>query len=404
MSRRFTPKKHIILDLDETLVNTKFLQPYLSNTAGRRFLQSNIHDIQSNIYSKRVNILLHQLAKDNKLTIYTNSPVNYAKAVMRKHNLPDVLVVGNAKKPNKELLERIISDSGIRKSRTYLIGDSARDILNAHQAEIVPIGVSWGYSTFEQLAEAEAREIITDSEDFLNLLNVISRTDLEYIPRRKPDRKDFFTDGDYNPDIQHHFLEDYFPWRSRDRNDFTNWVLGFKKIKDHTHDEIKNNAREEYFYEGEIKSEGYHLKGNLAVLQSQLIRLVHNIGIKGSTEVMAAPNSCPHYCYKTDVNHLVAGVIADKRNYSFYSTRIFERVHPSNESHSSKERNNIYDHLETIGIDEDVHFLTRARNLIIFDDIYTSGTQAKALGIIAREKGYQGNIYFVTLGKTISGF
>jgi len=42
--------------------------------------------------------------------------------------------------------------------------------------------------------------------------------------------------------------------------------------------------------------------------------------------------------------------------------------------------------------------------LIIFDDIYTTGTQAKALGIIAREKGFQGNIHFITLGKTINRY
>ncbi len=398
------PKKHIILDLDETIVNTRFLQPYLSNSDGRKYLQDNITDIQSTTYSRRVDIMLHNIAKHHKLTFYTNSPEGYARLVIQKHNLPETQIIGNAKKPNKELLEKIISDSGIRKSRTYLIGDSARDILNAHQVSIVPIGVTWGYSTFQQLAEAEAKEIITKPEELLDLFSVITKTDLEYVPRKKPNRKEFFTDGNYDPEFEHHFLEEYFPWNSGDKNDFTSWVLSFKKTKDYTHDEIKETIKEQYFYDGELINKRYHLKGNLAVLQSQLIRLVHNLNLRGKTEIMAAPNSCPHYCYKSDINQLTSGVIAEKRGNDFYPQRTFERVHPSQESHSSNRRNNIYDHLETIGIDEDIHYLTRAENLVIFDDIFTTGTQAKALGIIAREKGFQGNIHFVTLGKTISGY
>lgn len=55
------------------------------------------------------------------------------------------------------------------------------------------------------------------------------------------------------------------------------------------------------------------------------------------------------------------------------------------------------------GLIEDVH-LGNMKSVVIFDDVMTSGAQISAIGRILRSYGFNGNIYAVTLGRTVNEF
>ena len=65
-------------------------------------------------------------------------------------------------KPNPDMLNQIMKETGIDKSKLVMIGDSIYDIQMAKNAGTKSIGVAWGYHSTEDLLEAGA-DVIADS-------------------------------------------------------------------------------------------------------------------------------------------------------------------------------------------------------------------------------------------------
>ena len=395
---------HIIFDLDDTLVNTSRLRPYMGTRAGREHVVQNILYLNTELCHPALEELVDVCDKfGDTISIVTNSPQDSARAVLNKHRiLPNARVYGNAHKPSSTYLEIAVQDSGVPKEETIVIGDSAIDILAAHGAEIASIGAAWGYSSQEQLELAEPQEIVDDPALLLDAITRFEEGELEYEPRSNPEDFSFLPVSEFdtpNPDFSHAFLDIYQPWSGGSQvfTDFSSRVLRFKSAKGFSLEEIKNNACDQYFAGGSLRR-GHVYKNVLVNFIVQMRGLLEKMGLDGNVLFVAAPNSFPEFCYKTDINQLfLHNVVKDHPVHAISRERVLSRVFPKQEAHILGARSG-HGHYRTIGLRNNE--LASYDSAVLFDDVFTSGTQISGLAKILRYFDFSGDFYAVTLGKT----
>ena len=74
-------------------------------------------------------------------------------------------------KPDPQMLEFALAETGAKTSETVMIGDTTYDIEMAKAAGITAIGVSWGYHAPEDLKTAGASFIVDSAGELGTLLN-----------------------------------------------------------------------------------------------------------------------------------------------------------------------------------------------------------------------------------------
>ncbi len=65
-------------------------------------------------------------------------------------------------KPHPDMLHRALAETGAEASMTVMIGDTTFDIEMARSAQVLAIGVSWGYHDADELQAAGAHVLIDD--------------------------------------------------------------------------------------------------------------------------------------------------------------------------------------------------------------------------------------------------
>lgn len=394
---------HIIFDLDNTLVNTARLRPYMNTRAGREHVTANIRHMPTEICHPALEELIYVCEKfGDTLSVVTNSPQDYARAILGKHRiLRNADIYANAHKPSSTYLELAVQMSGVPKEETVLVGDSAVDVLAAHAAELASIAVAWGYSSQEQLELAEPHELVTDPVLLLDALVRFENNEFEYEPRTNPGDFDFLPETEFetpDPDIEHAFLGVYYPWHDRQRfNEFSGRIIRFKNSKDFSLQEINNLVYDQYFAGGRLRRS--HVYKNVLLDFVKKIRgLLEKMDIDGNVLFVASPNSFPEFCYKTDVNQVfLQNVLKNHPDFEISRERVLSRVFPKLESHTIGS-NSPEVHYRTVGFSEaDLEEYDAA---VLFDDVFTSGTQVTSLAKTLRYFGFAGEFYAVTLGKT----
>ncbi len=73
-------------------------------------------------------------------------------------------------KPNPDMLFRAMDETGVTAARTAMIGDTTFDMLMARGADVIAIGVTWGYHDAEELSTAGARALVEHFTDLPGLL------------------------------------------------------------------------------------------------------------------------------------------------------------------------------------------------------------------------------------------
>lgn len=73
------------------------------------------------------------------------------------------------RKPDPTGLLRMIDDLGVRADRVAYVGDSGGDMTVAVRAGAVPVGVSWGYRSVDDLRAAGMRYLLESPDDLLRL-------------------------------------------------------------------------------------------------------------------------------------------------------------------------------------------------------------------------------------------
>lgn len=94
------------------------------------------------------------------LAVLTNKPVRFSERMMERLGLGRHFVRiygGNSfepkKKPDPVGIHALLSETGLRREKTIMVGDSSVDIRTARNAEVRACGVTWGFQPETFLAE-----------------------------------------------------------------------------------------------------------------------------------------------------------------------------------------------------------------------------------------------------------
>ena len=101
---------------------------------------------------------LERLAGDSHLAVLTNKPVRFSVSMLEGLGILKLFAAvygGNSferKKPDPAGILQILADTGGAREDTWMIGDSAVDVLTGRNAGVTTCGVTWGYAvdTFER--------------------------------------------------------------------------------------------------------------------------------------------------------------------------------------------------------------------------------------------------------------
>ncbi len=387
-------KPHFIFDFDSTLVNSSCLRDYFTTSEGKEYVISHASEFPTTLAEPQICDLIYSAQKFGKVSVLTNANEHYARTFLDKHSFPRLNVVGNAKKPLAYGLELLLENSGISKEQSILIGDSPHDILAAHASKIVSVGVTWGAFSSEYLTQSEPQKLVKDVPQLVEVLNTFLDSKISYKERDDP-KNHFFVKEDtlFKEDFPIISLDTYYPPVLRKGDEFSSDILRYKTMKNFTVEEINKGARDVFFY----NSSFIHKKKFLDVFfnfSNRITEKIQSLNLKGSTLLLSAPNSFPEYCYQFDVNHIFTKVVASSLNFKWYESRLLRRVYPKEEAHNLGSREEKV-HYRTIGYKLNEKLV--ADNILLFDDVTTSGSQIKSLGAILRAKDFRGNLYGLAL-------
>lgn len=107
------------------------------------------------------------------LAVLSNKP-DFAVRMTVEHFFPGIFSSvlgageGIALKPDPTALLNMLADLGVTPADTAYVGDSEPDVLTAANASVaLPVAVSWGFRTREQLLSAGAENIIGSPKELL---------------------------------------------------------------------------------------------------------------------------------------------------------------------------------------------------------------------------------------------
>ena len=125
---------------------------------------------------KGIKILLEQLVSQNiPLAILSNKPDKFTKLYVKKllGDIPFIVVSGQKKevkkKPHPAGALDIAQKLQIDSQDIYFVGDTPTDMQTAKNANMIAVGVSWGFRTVAELEQNGADFIIKTPEDLLLL-------------------------------------------------------------------------------------------------------------------------------------------------------------------------------------------------------------------------------------------
>ncbi|MBS3124315.1 HAD family hydrolase [Candidatus Woesearchaeota archaeon] len=392
----------LLFDLDETLVSTAHLQPYFTTNEGKEYIANNIDQIPTELKHPELLKLVRSYHKNESAIILTNSPPAYARNLLNKHGFPaDLPVYAALNKPHLPLLERMLREENINLEEAIFVGDSAIDILSAHAIDIASTAVTWGNtSTEEQLKRAEPQKIVSDYQDLEKAISDFENRAYSYQPRLDPDNY-LQVDNRINQqdEVELNILDlgKYIPYSRGNSDQFSKEIMRFKKCKNHLLREIKANSRDKFFYNGQVRDGSTFISALTHFLKLAAPHLEKRI-FPADTCLIPLPNSLPEYCYKTDINLLFTRDLAKLTGKKVINERIAYRLEPVQEAHLGGSRSEER-HYRSSGF-LNLEKINGASQIVLFDDITTSGSQLKAFARMLRFCGFKGKISAMVLGKT----
>lgn len=392
--------KHLLIDLDDCLVETSALRVYRKTPSGRAFVTQNIDKMPTRLADRRLVELVKKYHNQKKATIVTNSPKDYATAVLKKHGFPDVPVIGAAKKPWFGSLENLVGDNG---KDFVMIGDSPKDVLPAHLLNIVSIGTTWYQElSSDYLALSEPTKTAKTVDELLSILEDVESEKINPSPFKLPNEFKYLPEREFwkpAPEIDWASIGNYIPY-SEGGDEFSSDILNYKNIKEIWPQDI-NRATIQFFSTKQQRIMGWkRYSSALVYFAKKVAKIIEETELEGSTLLVPAPNSNPRYCYRSFPNEMLAlevsHILNDKKLYD-PEKRIIYRTLPKPKASETNNRNRDFN-LLSLGVKPD--FNSNPDNVVILDDVRTSGSQIECVAKVLRYFGVGKNYYAIVLGQT----
>ncbi|MNF90551.1 Phosphoglycolate phosphatase [compost metagenome] len=122
-----------------------------------------------------VELLDDLVSRDIKLAVFSNKADELTKKIASEifpdyFNTAVGLSTEALKKPNPFEALEISKNWNLKTEEIIFIGDSDIDMLTATNANMFPLGVSWGYRTEEELIASGAKLVINTPSDLIEIL------------------------------------------------------------------------------------------------------------------------------------------------------------------------------------------------------------------------------------------
>jgi phosphoglycolate phosphatase len=126
-------------------------------------------------YAGIVDLLDDLVSRDIKLAVFSNKADELTKKIASEifpdyFNTAVGLSTEALKKPNPFEAIEISKNWKLKTEEIIFIGDSDIDMLTATNANMFPLGVSWGYRTEEELIASGAKLVINTPSDLIEIL------------------------------------------------------------------------------------------------------------------------------------------------------------------------------------------------------------------------------------------
>jgi len=385
-------KKTVVFDFDNVIANLRFLEPFKSTKSGRNFLSST--NIEIKIKEKEgIREVLHNIESNKKINSQIIISNNLERRIFESLNLGiNIPIISNVKVKN------------YGSQNLLFVTDKSSLIHTAYGFNVATIGVDWGYNLKDQLERAGAGKIISKTENIVNIVNSFQKENFGWVEKNEFDnlKTTKISESLMNTEIQNYNIMNYYPYGSNKemfRASGSDKILNFKAAKDFSLKEIKNGEYDKYYYNGLKNS--YKFIDTITDFYSSLREKIYSLDISGKTIIIALPNSQPEFNYRCDINHQMANTLNEEFAGFEFDRRVLERFKKVDASHINSISRNLFIHYGSIGF-RDEQIGNDVKNIILFDDITTSNTQLTASADIIRNGiGFNGNIYGITLGKTI---
>lgn len=158
---------------EEERDNTALLEKVLNDF---NILYKEYYLINTRPYEGIIN-LIHTLSdRGVKLAVLSNKPTEYVIKIIEYYFKPKTFKVIYGKepdypaKPNPELALKIANELGVSAASIYYIGDSDVDMQLALNAKMIPVGVTWGFRSRQELIDNGAKYICDYPEEILNIV------------------------------------------------------------------------------------------------------------------------------------------------------------------------------------------------------------------------------------------
>lgn len=144
-----------------------YLVEYGKNFMDQSKLYEDVYEVLKELNERRIPIAIHT----NKLQRYLDD--------IKDHyfeGIDFVSVVGDQAdlkhKPNPFHTIKIAQEMNVNPSNVYFVGDSDVDMKTSISAGMIPVGVSWGFRSVEELKQEGAHFILKDMKSLLDMLEL----------------------------------------------------------------------------------------------------------------------------------------------------------------------------------------------------------------------------------------
>ncbi|MFC1774976.1 hypothetical protein ACFLZN_01525 [Nanoarchaeota archaeon] len=394
--------RHLLIDLDGCLIKNDGVHKdprwrvLLGRSNCREYFLKHAHRFKTEVYDESLVDLVEDFHDHGKVTIVTNSPRWYARFLLDRHGFPDDLpLIAGAKKPRGRDVPEYVRENRLDEDNAVIIGDGPQDILEGRMQDIPSIGVTWGYWDESVLRRAKPTFIVDDPTDLEDWTYELG--DAEELVHEFPDDPDVPKNI---PNVAILNMDEYYPKEiqcSASSHSFRQRIWRFKESKNFTLAELKTGIMDNFFHKGSLRGYASYIDA-MQHLTGRFVQFLRGYKLAKNTLLVPAPNSLPEYCYRSDPNAILAQNIANMWDICLYDKRIVRRIIPKSESHSGGSRSHAGHILTMRSFSKRVEI---ENDVIIIDDITTSGTQINSIAHVLRQRGFTGRIYGFVMGKTI---